>query len=154
MASNDNFPSSSMNTHPSDYDHFQKFGHPGKYKGVQVINNATGSFTASNYGAGALIVGEASTTGHADLSGGGRVNLAHLTKGIQYDFSQTEDKVADPDLEGKIKKRNRDLSLSLNYPAAPWCIFGLTQKSARQSSNKEGDTHTVNTTELQAILIY
>ena len=56
--------------------------------------------------------------------------------------------------DGKIKKRNRDLSLSLNYPVAPWCIFGLTQKSARQSSNKEGDTYTVNTTELQAILIY
>ena len=90
MASNDNFPSSSMNTHPSDYDHFQKFGHPGKYKSLQIVNNATGSFTASNYGAGALIVGEASTTGHADLSGGGRVNLAHLTKGVQYDFSLKE----------------------------------------------------------------
>ena len=77
-----------------------------------------------------------------------------VSLGVQYDFSQTEDKVADPDLEGKIKKRNRDLSLSLNYPVAPWCIFGLTQKSARQSSNKEGDTYTVNTTELQAILIY
>ena len=57
-------------------------------------------------------------------------------------------------ITGKIKKRNKDLSLSLNYPVAPWCIFGLTQKSARQSSNKEGDTYTVNTTELQAILIY
>ena len=77
-----------------------------------------------------------------------------VSLGVQYDFSQTEDKVADPDLEGKIKKRNGDLSLSLNYPVAPWCILGLTQKSARQSSNKEADTHTVNTTELQAILIY
>ena len=89
MATNLN-PSSSMNVHPSDYDHFQKFGHPGKYKGVQTVNNATGSFTASNYGAGALIVGESSTTGHADLSGGGRVNLAHLTVGTQYDFSLKE----------------------------------------------------------------
>ena len=77
-----------------------------------------------------------------------------VSLGVQYDFSQTEDKDEDPDLDGKIKKRNRALSLSLNYPAAPWCIFGLSQKSERQSSNKEGDTHTVNTTQLQAILIY
>ena len=48
-----------INDHPSDYDQFQKHGHPGKYKRVHVINNATGSFTASTYGAGALIVGEA-----------------------------------------------------------------------------------------------
>ena len=47
MATNLN-PSSSMNVHPSDYDRFQKFGHPGKYKGVQTVINATGSFTASN----------------------------------------------------------------------------------------------------------
>ncbi len=83
-------PSSSINQHPSDYDQFQRFGHPGKYKSVKVINNATGSFTASDYGAGALIVGEASTTGHAKLSGGGIVDLAHLTKGVQYNFSLTE----------------------------------------------------------------
>ena len=79
-----------INDHPSDYDQFQKFGHPGKYKSLKVINNATGSFTASDYGAGALIVGEASTTGHAKLSGGGIVDLAHLTVGTQYDFSLTE----------------------------------------------------------------
>ena len=80
--------------------------------------------------------------------------ITPVSLGIQYDFSQTEDKVADPSLDGKTKTRNGAWALSLNYPAAPWCIFGLTQKSARQSSNKEGDTHTVNTTELQAILIY
>ena len=83
-------PSSSINQHPSDYDQFQKFGHPGKYKSLKIINNATGSFTASDYGAGAIILAETSTTGHADLSGGGRVNLAHLTKGVQYDFSLKE----------------------------------------------------------------
>ena len=68
--------------------------------------------------------------------------------------TQTEDKDEDPDLDGKIKKRNRALSLSLNYPAAPWCIFGLTQKRERQSSNVAGKTYTVNTTQLQVILIY
>ena len=82
--------SESINVHPTAYNQFQKFGHPGKYKSLKIINNATGSFTASTYGAGALIVGEASTTGHADLSGGGRVNLAHLTVGTQYDFALTE----------------------------------------------------------------
>ena len=46
-----------------------------------------------------------------------------VSLGVQYDFSQTEDKVADPDLAGKIKKRNRDLSLSLNYPVTPGPII-------------------------------
>ena len=77
-----------------------------------------------------------------------------VSLGIQYDFSQTENKVADPSLEGKTKTRNGTWSLSLNYPAAPWCIFGLTQKNERQSSNLAGKSYTVNTTQLQAILIY
>ena len=77
-----------------------------------------------------------------------------VSLGIQYDFSQTENKVADPSLDGKTKTRNGTWSLSLNYPAAPWCIFGLTQKNERQSSNLVGKSYTVNTTQLQAILIY
>ena len=77
-----------------------------------------------------------------------------VSLGIQYDFSQTEDKVADPSLDGKTKTRNGAWSLSLNYPAASWCIFGLTQKNERQSSNLAGKTYSVNTTQLQAIIIY
>ena len=77
-----------------------------------------------------------------------------VTLGVQYDFSQTEDKVADPSLDGKTKTRNQALSLSFNYPAAAWCIFGLTQKQERQSSNLAGKTYTLNTTQLQVILIY
>ncbi len=77
-----------------------------------------------------------------------------VSLGIQYDFSQTEDKVADPSLDGKTKTRNGAWSLSLNYPAAPWCILGLTQKNERQSSNLAGKTYTVNTSQLQAIIIY
>jgi hypothetical protein len=77
-----------------------------------------------------------------------------VSLGIQYDFSQTEDKVADPSLDGKTKTRNTAWSLSLNYPATSWCIFGLTQKNESQSSNLAGKTYTVNTTQLQAILIY
>jgi hypothetical protein len=90
MAKYTGHTSGSMNVHPTDYDQFQKFGHPGKYSALKIVNNGTGSFTGSDYGAGALIVGESSATGHADLSGGGRVNLAHLTVGTQYDFSLTE----------------------------------------------------------------
>ena len=77
-----------------------------------------------------------------------------VSLGIQYDFSQTEDKVADPSLDGKTKNRNQVYTLSLNYPAAPWCIFGLTQKQERQSSNIVGKTYKVNSTQLQVILIY
>ncbi|MDC0152027.1 hypothetical protein OAJ16_00815 [Deltaproteobacteria bacterium] len=76
------------------------------------------------------------------------------TLGVQHDFSQTEDKVADPSLDGKTKNRNQVYTLSLNYPAAPWCIFGLTQKQERQSSNIVGKTYKVNSTQLQVILIY
>ena len=77
-----------------------------------------------------------------------------VTLGVQHDFSQTEDKVADPSLDGKTKNRNQVYTLSLNYPAAAWCIFGLTQKQERQSSNIVGKTYTLNSTQLQVILIY
>ena len=80
--------------------------------------------------------------------------LPPVALGLQYDFSQTEDKVADPSLTDKTKTRNRALSLSLNYPAAPWCIFGFTQKQEKQSSNLAGKTYTLNSTQLQVILIY
>jgi len=77
-----------------------------------------------------------------------------VSLGIQYDFSQTENKVADPSLDGKTKNRNQIYTLSLNYPAAAWCIFGLTQKHESQSSNIVGKTYKVNSTQLQVILIY
>ena len=83
-----------------------------------------------------------------------------VSLGIQYDFSETENKVADPSLEcvttcnKKTKNRNQIYTLSLNYPAAAWCIFGLTQKHERQSSNIVGKTYTLNSTQLQVILIY
>jgi len=83
-----------------------------------------------------------------------------VTLGIQYDFSETENKVANQNLEcvticnKKKKNRNQVYTLSLNYPAAPWCIFGLTQKQERQSSNILENTYTLNSTQLQVILIY
>jgi len=83
-----------------------------------------------------------------------------VSLGIQYDFSETEHKVANENLEcvticnKKTKNRNQVYTLSLNYPAAPWCIFGLTQKQERQSSNILKNTYTLNSTQLQVILIY
>ena len=83
-----------------------------------------------------------------------------VSLGVQYDFSETENKVADPSLEcvticnGKTKNRNQIYTLSFNYPAAAWCIFGLTQKHESQSSNIVGKTYKVNSTQLQVILIY
>jgi len=83
-----------------------------------------------------------------------------VSLGIQYDFSETEHKVANENLEcvticnKKTKNRNQVYTLSLNYPAAPWCIFGLTQKQERQSSNIVNNTYTLNSTQLQVILIY
>ncbi len=80
--------------------------------------------------------------------------ITPLSLGIQYDFSETEDKEADPSLEGKTKNRNQVFTLSFNYPATAWCILGLTQKHERQSSNIIGKSYKVNSTQLQAILIY
>ncbi len=83
-----------------------------------------------------------------------------VSLGIQYDFSETENKVADPDAKciticnRKKKNRNQVYTLSLNYPVAPWCIFGLTQQQERQSSNILENTYTLNSTQLQVILIY
>ena len=83
-----------------------------------------------------------------------------VSLGVQYDFSETENKVADPDVtcvttcNKKTKNRNQVYTLSLNYPAAAWCIFGLTQKHERQSSNIIGKNYKVNSTQLQVILIY
>ena len=80
-----------MHEAPADYNDFQNKGHVGKYSGLMAaVNNATQSFTGSYYGAGALIVGESSATGHAHLSNGGSLNLAHLTVGTLYEIGVKE----------------------------------------------------------------
>ena len=88
--------------------------------------------------------------------------ISPISLGAQYDFSGIEHKVADESLtcvgvcNKKTKSRNQVYTLSLNYPAAPWCIFGLTQKYESQSSNIIGKTYNYksNSTQLQVILIY
>jgi len=81
MASNDNFPSSSMNEHPSDYTMFQKFGHPGKYTGAIKVTTAQVDFTGSNYGYGAVVTsgsGEAVILQTIHLTDGGSIPAAAL----------------------------------------------------------------------------
>ena len=71
----------------SKYNVFERLGDPGKYFGSLSVNNATVNFTGSNYGYGAIMVGESSATGTVTLSSGGSINLAHLTVGQIYDLS-------------------------------------------------------------------
>ena len=71
----------------SNYNVFERLGHPGKYFGVLSVNNTTTDFTGSNYGYGAVMVGESSATGTITLSSGGSINIAHLTVGQIYDLS-------------------------------------------------------------------
>ena len=66
---------------------FEKFGHPGKYYAMQIVNNATVNFTGSNYGYGAVIVAGGSATGTITLTGGGDVDIAKLTQKELYEFS-------------------------------------------------------------------
>tara|TARA_Y100001937_G_C7107960_1_gene326014 strand:- start:1300 stop:1599 length:300 start_codon:yes stop_codon:yes gene_type:complete len=71
----------------SQINQFKKFGDPGKYFAALSVNNTTTDFTGSNYGYGAVMVGESSATGTIILSGGGSINIAHLTVGQIYDLS-------------------------------------------------------------------
>jgi len=66
---------------------FSKFGHPGKYYATQLVKNTTVNFTGSNFGYGTVIVGESSAAGTIELSGGGSINIAHLTVGTVYELS-------------------------------------------------------------------
>ena len=69
----------------SEYNVFERLGHPGRYTSVTTVN-----ITGSNYGHGAVIVGESSATGTITLSGGGSINIAHLSVGTIYELSPTK----------------------------------------------------------------
>ena len=71
----------------SKYNVFERLGHPGRYYGIKTVNNTTVDFTGSNYGYGAVMIGESSATGTILTSGGGSVNIAHLTVGTIYELS-------------------------------------------------------------------
>ncbi len=66
---------------------FERMGHPGRYTSVQTVNNQTVAFTGSNYGYGALMVGEDGATGTLTLSDGGTINIAHLPHEVLFEFS-------------------------------------------------------------------
>ena len=74
----------------SNYNVFERLGHPGRYTSVTTVNSAVVNFTGSNYGHGAVIVGESSATGTITLSGGGSINIAHLSVGTIYELSPTK----------------------------------------------------------------
>jgi|5B_taG_2_1085324.scaffolds.fasta_scaffold109869_2 hypothetical protein len=80
----------SYNNNATDQNQFDRLGHPGKYTAVQSVANTQVDFTGSNYGYGAVIVGESSAAGTITLSGGGSVNIAHLTVGTVYELSPTK----------------------------------------------------------------
>lgn len=69
---------------------FERLGHPGRYFGTLTVNNTTVNFTGSNYGYGAVIVGEDSASGSITLSGGGTINIAHLSVGTLYELSPSK----------------------------------------------------------------
>ena len=73
----------------TEQNQFQRLGHPGRYYAAQTVQNGTTNFTGSNYGYGALMK-EASAAGTITLSGGGTVNIAHLTAGTIYEMSPTK----------------------------------------------------------------
>ena len=74
----------------TEQNQFQRLGHPGRYYEVQTVQNGTTNFTGSNYGYGAIIVGQSSAAGTITLSGGGTVNIAHLTVGTIYEMSPSK----------------------------------------------------------------
>ena len=74
----------------TDATQFDRLGHPGKYWSSQIVKNTLVAFTGSNYGYGAVVVGESSAAGTITLSGGGSVNIAHLTVGTVYELSPTQ----------------------------------------------------------------
>ena len=76
-----------MPTGSQPVNQFSKLGHPGRYWNAQLVKNTTVDFTGSNFGYGAVVVGESSAAGTISLSGGGTVNIAHLTVGTIYELS-------------------------------------------------------------------
>ena len=75
-----------MHDTPSDYDDFQKKGHPGRFYGVETVADGMTAYTGSNYGWNAAIV---KTHGSAvfHLSGGGTIAATNLSAGVVYEFS-------------------------------------------------------------------
>ena len=77
---------SDMHESPSNYDDFQKRGHPGKFYATTTVADGMTAYTGSNYGWNAAIV---KTHGSAvfHLSGGGTIPANNLTAGVVYEFS-------------------------------------------------------------------
>jgi len=77
---------SDMHESPSNYDDFQKRGHPGKFYASTTVADGMTAYTGSSYGWNAVVV---KTHGSAvfHLSGGGAIPAANLTAGVVYELS-------------------------------------------------------------------
>jgi hypothetical protein len=79
---------------PSEYNEFERKGHPGRFHRVVPCTSGTTTFTGSTFGVGGLIVPTGST-GTASFSLGGDIPLNILAQGSIriYDFSLRSVKV-------------------------------------------------------------
>ena len=68
-------------------------GMPGKYHSMQLVAaGTTGSFTGSNFGYGAVMIGDGAEIGtsHLDVKGGDRIIGTDLSKEVIYDIVPRE----------------------------------------------------------------
>ena len=68
----------------------RRLGFPGKYHSMQVVTaGSTGSFTGSNFGFGAVLIGEGASVAnsHINVAGGERITGDNLAKEVIYDIT-------------------------------------------------------------------
>jgi hypothetical protein len=74
----------------TEQNQFQRLGFPGRYhSAITVATTATASFTGSNYGYGAILIGTGANTATSKIfvAGGGVIDGNDLRTGTIYDIS-------------------------------------------------------------------
>ncbi len=80
----------SYNNIATESNQFDRLGFPGRYHSAfTVASTATASFTGSNYGYGAVLVGDSANTATSKIfvAGGGVIDGNDLTVGTIYDLT-------------------------------------------------------------------